>query len=29
VLIVLATLGIVVTKLQDYIDLKLGRWRLS
>ena len=29
VLIVLATLGIVVTKLQDFIDLKLGRWRLS
>jgi ABC-type nitrate/sulfonate/bicarbonate transport system permease component len=29
VLIVLATLGIVVTKLQDFIDQKLGRWRLS
>ncbi len=29
VLIVLATLGIIVTKLQDYIDVKLGRWRLA
>ncbi len=29
VLIVLAALGIVVTKAQDFIDLKLGRWRLA
>ena len=29
VLIVLATLGIVVTKTQDFIDKKLGRWRLA
>jgi ABC-type nitrate/sulfonate/bicarbonate transport system permease component len=29
VLIVLATLGIVVTKVQDFIDVKLGRWRLA
>jgi ABC-type nitrate/sulfonate/bicarbonate transport system permease component len=29
VLIVLATLGIVVTKTQDWIDKKLGRWRLA
>lgn len=29
VLIVLAVLGIVVTKVQDYIDIKLGRWRLA
>ena len=29
VLIVLAALGIVVTKVQDYIDIKLGRWRLA
>lgn len=28
VLIVLATLGIVVTKTQDFIDKRLGRWRL-
>jgi NitT/TauT family transport system permease protein len=29
VLIVLAALGIAVTKIQDFIDLKLGRWRLA
>jgi NitT/TauT family transport system permease protein len=29
VLIVLAALGIIVTKVQDFIDLKLGRWRLA
>ncbi|MBI1203917.1 MAG: ABC transporter permease subunit [Rhodopseudomonas sp.] len=29
VLIVLAALGIIVTKVQDYIDIKLGRWRLA
>ena len=29
VLIVLATLGIVVTKIQDGIDFRLGRWRLA
>lgn len=29
VLIVLATLGIIVTKVQDFIDVKLGRWRLA
>ncbi|HVZ54465.1 MAG TPA: ABC transporter permease [Pseudolabrys sp.] len=29
VLIVLAVLGIVVTKAQDFIDVKLGRWRLN
>ena len=29
VLIVLATLGIIVTKAQDAIDRLLGRWRLS
>jgi NitT/TauT family transport system permease protein len=29
VLIVLATLGIVVTKIQDRIDIRLGRWRLA
>lgn len=29
VLIVLATLGIVVTKIQDQIDIRLGRWRLA
>jgi ABC-type nitrate/sulfonate/bicarbonate transport system permease component len=29
VLIVLAALGIVVTKIQDLIDVKLGRWRLG
>jgi NitT/TauT family transport system permease protein len=29
VLIVLAALGIIVTKAQDFIDLKLGRWRLA
>ena len=29
VLIVLAALGIAVTKIQDFIDIKLGRWRLS
>jgi NitT/TauT family transport system permease protein len=29
VLIVLATLGIVVTKIQDKIDFRLGRWRLG
>lgn len=29
VLIVLATLGIVITKLQDVIDVRLGHWRVS
>ena len=29
VLIVLAALGIVVTKIQDQIDIWLGRWRLA
>jgi ABC-type nitrate/sulfonate/bicarbonate transport system permease component len=29
VLIVLAVLGIVVTKLQDAIDIMLGRWRMN
>lgn len=29
VLIVLASLGIVVTKTQDWIDKRLGRWRLA
>jgi ABC-type nitrate/sulfonate/bicarbonate transport system permease component len=29
VLIVLATLGIVVTRIQDWIDFRLGRWRLA
>jgi NitT/TauT family transport system permease protein len=29
VLIVLATLGIIVTKAQDAIDVGLGRWRIS
>lgn len=29
VLIVLAALGIAVTKIQDFIDIKLGRWRLA
>jgi NitT/TauT family transport system permease protein len=29
VLIVLALLGIVVTKIQDAIDVRLGRWRLG
>ncbi|HWM82274.1 MAG TPA: ABC transporter permease [Pseudolabrys sp.] len=29
VLIVLATLGIIVTKAQDAIDIGLGRWRIS
>lgn len=29
VLIVLAALGIVVTKIQDFIDVWLGRWRLD
>ncbi len=29
VLIVLAALGIVVTKVQDFIDVWLGRWRLD
>jgi ABC-type nitrate/sulfonate/bicarbonate transport system permease component len=29
VLIVLAMLGIVVTKIQDQIDIRLGRWRLA
>ena len=29
VLIVLATLGIIVTKIQDQIDTWLGRWRLA
>jgi NitT/TauT family transport system permease protein len=29
VLIVLAALGIAVTKVQDFIDIKLGRWRLA
>jgi NitT/TauT family transport system permease protein len=29
VLIVLAALGIIVTKVQDFIDMKLGRWRLA
>jgi NitT/TauT family transport system permease protein len=29
VLIVLAALGIAVTKIQDFIDVKLGRWRLA
>ncbi len=29
ILIVLATLGIVVTKIQDLIDIRLGRWRLA
>ena len=29
VLIVLAVLGIVVTKIQDQIDIWLGRWRLA
>lgn len=29
VLIVLAALGIIVTKVQDFIDIKLGRWRLA
>lgn len=29
VLIVLAALGIAVTKAQDFIDIKLGRWRLA
>ena len=29
VLIVLAALGIVVTKIQDAIDVWLGRWRLD
>src|SRR3569623_839043 len=29
VLLVLAALGIAVTKIQDFIDLKLGRWRLA
>jgi NitT/TauT family transport system permease protein len=29
VLIVLAVLGVVVTKLQDWIDVRLGLWRLA
>jgi NitT/TauT family transport system permease protein len=29
VLIVLAVLGIVVTKVQDAVDVALGRWRLN
>lgn len=29
VLIGLAALGIVVAKIQDFIDIKLGRWRLA
>jgi hypothetical protein len=29
VLIVLAVLGVVVSKTQDVIDLKLGRWRVA
>jgi len=29
VLIVLAALGILVTKIQDQIDIRLGRWRLA
>ena len=29
VLIVLATLGIVITKLQDVIDVRLGHWRVA
>lgn len=29
ILVVLAMLGIVVTKIQDFIDIKLGRWRLD
>ncbi|RAI43089.1 hypothetical protein CH341_16180 [Rhodoplanes roseus] len=29
VLIVLATLGIVVTKIQDAIDVRLGHWRVN
>jgi NitT/TauT family transport system permease protein len=29
VLIVLAVLGIVITKAQDAIDARLGHWRLS
>jgi NitT/TauT family transport system permease protein len=29
VLIVLAVLGVVVTKLQDAIDIRLGHWRIS
>ena len=29
VLIVLAALGIIVTKTQDAIDIWLGRWRIT
>jgi hypothetical protein len=29
VLIVLAVLGIAVTKIQDQIDVWLGRWQLA
>ena len=29
VLIVLAILGIVVTKAQDWIDVRLGHWRAT
>jgi NitT/TauT family transport system permease protein len=29
VLIVLAVVGIVVTKVQDAIDVRLGHWRIS
>ena len=28
-IIVLAALGILVTKIQDQIDIRLGRWRLA